>query len=686
MTRGAALRLLAAAVACVALPLLADRLFPPDLSRLHASALILLDHDGNLLDGHVSHDGAWRLPATAASVDPAYLRLLLRTEDRRFNGHPGIDALAMGRAVLQRLGRGRIVSGGSTLAMQAARLLAPHPHDLRGKLSDMLRALQLEWRYGRAGVLGIYLTLAPEGGNVEGLRAASLLLFGHEPAHLTPREAALLVALPRRPARLDPARLDPARPDPARLDPARAPVALEAAARSVLARAGWPVPADMHAPWRRTMPHDAPHLLASVAQDGRSDVVRTTIDAGLQRGVTLAARGAVPPPHGEYAALVLRRDRSVAAWLGGSAGPGDAGVGGAGVTSSCAGNAVDMIRARRSPGSALKPFIYGLAFGDAVLTPETLLDDRRMRLGNYAPHDFDRGEHGIVTAAEALRQSYNLPAVAVLQRVGPSRFAAALGNAGIHLALPAGAAPTLALALGGDALSAADLAALYASLVRDGRVAPLRLLADAPDPRGVPLLSASAAHSVLGVLAANPPPDGTAAGSRLIAYKTGTSYGERDAWAAGVSPGWTVVVWAGRPDGTPVPGLTGRGTAAPLMERLFELLPPDGGQSGFVAPPAVAARSLSPALRRYHAAGRGPQIVYPPPGSAIESRRADGTMTPVGLEASGGRPPYRWRVDGAPLTVLPGGEPGWVPDGIGFAHVSVTDDDDRSAAVELRIR
>ena len=183
-----------------------DRLLPPDLSRLHASALILNDRTGARLDGRTSVDGMWRLPLAAPQVDPVYLQMLLRTEDRRFYWHPGVDPLSMARAFAQLVMRGHIVSGGSTLAMQASRLLSPHRHSLRGKLLDMARAVQLEWRYGRRGVLDIYLTLTPEGGNIEGVRAGSLLYFGHEPDHLAPQEAALLVAIPRHPATLRPGR------------------------------------------------------------------------------------------------------------------------------------------------------------------------------------------------------------------------------------------------------------------------------------------------------------------------------------------------------------------------------------------------------------------------------------------------------------------------------------------------
>ena len=646
--------------AAVAALLCLDRSLPPDLSRLQTQSLILRDADGHLLDGRTTPDGAWRLSTAAGDVDPAYLALLLRTEDRRFRLHGGVDPLAMLRAAAQRLVRGHVVSGGSTLAMQAARLLAPHRRSLAGKLVEMLRAMQLEWRLGRTGVLNAYLTLTPEGGNIEGIGAASLLYFGHDPKHLTASEAALLVALPRRPAAL--------RPD-------RYPLAAERACLRVLAGGGTARPPILPAVHRWAVPHVAAHLLATLWGQAARGLVPTTIDGALQRAVTRLARSTPPPPHGEYAVIVVSPDRHVAAWLGGSAVPG----------TSVAGAAVDMVRARRSPGSTLKPFIYGLAFDDGLLRPDTVIDDRRMRLGDYAPQDFDRRFRGSVRADEALRQSLNLPAVQVLRLVGASRFAAALSATGVTLSLPRrGSHATLALALGGVGLTMQELAGLYVGLAAGGRVSrPRATLGLLPSSS---LLTRRGANEVVQILAATEPPDGQAWGERTVAFKTGTSYGDRDAWAAGVSSGWTVVVWAGRPDGTASPGITGRTTAAPLMGRIFDLLPETDVISAVRTPATAATAPLMPLLRHLGGAEGPPQIVYPPPGAVIESRRQDGTMAPVGLEAAGGRPPYRWIANGEQLSALPGGEPFFLPDGIGFSVLSVTDAANQSSVVSFRVR
>ncbi len=650
---------LLAGVACAAGMTALDRLRPPDLSRYRARSLVLLDREGRLLDGRTSSDDAWRIATRRGDVDPAYLRLLMLTEDRRFPLHPGVDPFAIARAAVQLAVRWHVVSGGSTLAMQTARLLSPHRHDLVGKLRDALRALQLEARYGRAGVLDMYLTLTPEGGNIEGVEAASLLYFGHGPAHLSPREAALLVALPRRPTAW--------RPD-------RYPLAAEAAARHVLDRAGIAPGLDPQPTRRVSMPHDAPALLAHEWALGRRGRVRTTIDGDLQRSAMRISAAMEPPAHGEFATIVTRHDHSAAVWIGGS-----------GAAAGCRGCAVDMVTAHRSPGSTLKPFVYGMAFDAGVLTPETAIRDERLGFSGYMPRNFDHVFHGVSTARVALQQSYNLPAVQVLRQVGPARLVAGLAACGIRMVLPAGATPNLALALGGGGITMRDLASLYGSLDDGGQVHPVIVEMSARDA-GTRLMEPRAAREVAEILRGTPPPAGvvdwTAHG---VAFKTGTSYGQRDAWAAGTTPDWTVIVWAGRPDGTASPGITGRGTAAPLMARILDVLQQDEPGRTEAVSPLPRLNLLSPSLRSL-GTDDGPHLLAPLPGSVVESMEQDGVMAPIGLEASGGVTPYRWMVNEVPVRALPGGTPSWSPDGPGFAHVSVTDAAGRSSATDIRVR
>jgi penicillin-binding protein 1C len=665
--RASAFLLAAAALAGVAAIAL-DRIFPPDLTRYATRSFELRDAGGRTLHVALAADGRWRLPAWPEDVDPRYLSLLLAREDRRFWRHPGVDPIALGRAIRQLVASRHVVSGGSTVTMQVARLLMPHRHTLASKLIEMARAVQLERHYGKRDILAMYLTLAPFGGNIEGVRAASLIYFEHEPDRLSDGEAALLVALPQSPTRL--------RPD-------RHRERAVAATHRVLARAGRdPDAVASVSTARHPLPALTPHLAQRLA--GKPSPVATTLEAPLQMAVEALSKREKPWFGGraDLAALVVRNaDRAVLAYLGGA-------------DYFAPGGMVDMVRARRSPGSALKPFIYGLAFDDAVIVPETLIEDAPLRIGDYAPQNFDRDFHGTVTVREALQQSYNLPAVAILDRIGPVRFCAALAQAGVRIALPPGTAvPGLPIALGGLAISLEDLARLYVALADGGEVGPLRLLASDPMGARTALLTRAAAHQVGDILRDTPRPDGVSpARSRAVAYKTGTSYGFRDAWAVGYSGRYTVAVWVGRVEGSPRPGAFGINTAAPLLFRIFDLLPQEPPP-----PPAMksaGAHRLAPLLRRFSAEGEAalppepaaPRIVYPPPGATLEIVAAGGATVPIALEASGGKPPYRWVVNGIPLPKPAlGSVMSWVPDGPGFARISVTDADDRASSEELRL-
>jgi penicillin-binding protein 1C len=639
--------------------LLADRLFPPNLTRYETLSLAVEAADGTTLSVLTSADGDCRLPATPGDVDPKFLRLLVATEDKRFFSHPGIDPIAMARAVVQLITHGHVVSGGSTLTMQVARLLTPHPHTVTGKLRDIARALQLEAHFSKSQILAMYLTLAPYGGNIEGIRAASLIYFQQDPDHLTMAEAALLVALPRSPERL--------RPD-------RHPQAALAATRRVLALAGLSpnFPAtDLPALARHKLPQVAPHLAEHVRGMGFAGIVRTTIDAQLQTGTAaLAGRElAYLGRDANIAALIIdNRTRNIRAYLGGA-------------NFFAPGGEVDMVRATRSPGSTLKPFIYAMALDDGLITPATLIEDAPIDIAGYAPQDFDKSFRGLVTATEALQQSYNLPAVQLLRAIGPARFAAMLRGAGAPLRLQGGAA-SLPIALGGAGISLQNLGVLYAALANAGQANPLTFLPGPPGP-GTPIMTPNAAAQIAAILRGVPPPDGFAGDeSRSIAYKTGTSYGFRDSWAAGFSPDDTIIVWTGRTDGTPSPGAYGRLTAAPLLFKLFALLPPD------ISAPPPAPTENAPALKRFNQPpafiNKSPQITFPPNGAILQVTDRDGSRIPISLEAQGGAPPYRWVINGDMLPAAPIGiSMSWLPPGPGFAHIAVIDKNESATSEDI---
>lgn len=629
--------------------LLLDRLFPPDLSRLASVGTEVRDQRGRVLALLPAPGGVWRFRSAGDQVAPVLRDLLIAVEDQRFWSHPGIDPLALGRAALQWASAGRVISGGSTLSMQAARLLEPRPRTLRSKLIEMARAVQLEARFGKQGVLDIWLTLAPYGGNLEGVRAGSLAWFGVPPEALEPAQAALLVAIPRRPEALRPDR------HPARAQALRDRVlAVGREAELFDAAEAPPVP---HA--RVRLPRHAPQPLTALAAATRAPSITTTLDRPLQAALERLAAERLPTLADRVSMAILVADapsREIRAIHGGAWGD------------TARAGSLDLTQALRSPGSALKPFIYGLAFQDGLAAPDSVLGDLPRQFGGYAPENFDRGFAGTVTAAEALRRSLNLPAVALLERVGPVRFMVSLKSAGVRLVLPHGADPSLPLALGGVGISLRELTALYAALATDGRYAPLALTGEATTPH--PLLSRPAARMVADALT-HPVRGGGPAG---LAWKTGTSWGGRDAWAMGFDGRHVVGVWFGRPDGTPMPGATGLSLALPMMNRVFDLLPAD--------PRRPERAPTAPLMQGVEAANADAlRLLFPPPGAVLS---ADGQVT---IRVMGGRRPLTFLVDGSPLPTEPvRREATWRPASPGFYRLTVLDADGAAAQARVRVR
>ena len=685
-TCGAAL---AAILLAAATLVLLDRLFPPQLARYASPSTVVLDERGQILRAFTTPDQAWRLKTAAKEVDPAYLAMLEAYEDKRFASHWGVDPRAIARALWQWLAAGHVVSGGSTLTMQTARLLAPRPRTLLGKVGEMLRALQLERHFSKTEILSIYLTLAPFGGNLEGVRAAALAYFAKEPRHLSASEAALLVALPQAPERARPD-LHPVAAERARDKVLRRLATLGKLSESRLVEAlAEPIPER-----RAALPFLAPHLAAELAAAAApGSQLRTTLDARLQRRIEELVRRE-PGEEGVTIAVVVveNRDRRLRATLGSADFAAPFGQ-------------IDMTRAKRSPGSTLKPFIYGMGFDALLVRPDTIVEDAPLRLGDYAPQNFDREYHGEVTVREALQRSLNIPAVALLSRLGPLHFVAALRAAGAELAFEEGAtAPSLAVALGGVGISLNDLVMLYAGLADGGRVRPLVVRPEAASLRTRTLLTPAAAWYVSDILRGVVPPEplvqlplGTAL--RPIAFKTGTSYGFRDAWTLGYSEHYTVGVWVGRPDGAPRPGYYGIATAAPILFKVFALLPPEENAS---PPPAgiaasAPARKLPIALRRLAASGATPapgarptaplRILFPPADAKLELATEDGHFAAIALKAAGGTEPLSWVVDGKPVaaTKEPGEVAFFAPDGPGFAILSVIDAAGEAASETVRL-
>jgi penicillin-binding protein 1C len=660
---------------------------PPPFAAVAENSKLVLDRRGRLLRPFTTPGGLWRLPVTVDEVDPRYFALLFAFEDKRFHQHQGVDWRAMARALWQGVSNARPISGGSTLTMQAARLLDDQPtRSYTAKIGQMIRAWQLETQLSKREILELYMKLAPYGGNIEGVRAASLAYFGKEPKRLTLAEAALLVALPQSPQQRRPDRS----PDAAKL--ARKRVLERAANAGIISRieAEWasqqPLVTD-----RKNFPALAAHLSERMASATSASTVRLTIDARLQEAVeTLAARQAarVGP---KISAAIMVIDKASGEVL--------AHVGSAGYFDEDRNGPIDMTLAVRSPGSALKPFIYGLGFEEGLGHPETLIEDRPARFGGYAPENFDQTFHGAVSMRQALQSSLNVPAVKMLHAVGPARLAGRLRQAGFNVEVPR----NLAVALGGVGLRLEDLIGLYAALAHGGE--PLSLhykLADAPvadaklTPAPQALLTPVAAWYVADILRGAPPPAHAKGGG--IAFKTGTSYGFRDAWAAGFDGQYVAAVWLGRPDGTSTPGMTGLGAAAPLLFDVFAQLgaeraplpPAPFGVISAPLPPPLAAFREPEAITATASAEADPpvQIAFPPDKAELElATDTDGTPAALSFKAEGGALPFTWLVNGAPIETAPHRrETYWRPNGKGFIQLSVIDANGRVDRVNVRLR
>ncbi len=654
-----------------------DLIFPPPLERVREVSPVVVDHNGEWLMAFTTSEGKWRLEARLDEIDPEFQRRLVAIEDARFWLHPGVDPIALARAGVSYARQGRVTQGGSTITMQLARLLEPRPRTIQSKLIEMVRALQIERRWSKRRILAAYLTLAPYGGNLEGIRAASRAYFQRDPQWLDDAEMALLIALPQAP--------EARRPD-------RHPEAARAARDGVLnmmvgaglisaRRAGEGKQSGV--PSRAAFPFSAPHAAEELVAAHRGEsVIRASIDAGLQRDLeTLARTHAAGLERDAQVAIIAVdiRSRGVRARVGGAG-------------RDRAGGYIDMTRAIRSPGSVLKPFLYAIAFDEGIAAPETLVRDAPRRFGGYLPENFDRRFHGDVSLEDALRHSLNLPAVATLERIGAGRFHASLTRAGADVRLPrrAVAEPGLALALGGVGMRLEDLVQLYAALGDGGRARPLVTEGEAGLAFSRRFVRAETAARVIDILATSPHPAGripaqVAQGAPRVAFKTGTSYGFRDAWALGVANGYAIGVWVGRPDGTPRPGATGRAAALPILFQAFDLI---GAPAPTPGPIEADRHQAAPALTRLDSSGReGLSILFPPAGAEVLVLDYGAGSRGLSLAARGGRAPLTWYAEGERVeTESTSGRAIWRPSAPGFYDVTVVDADGESAHVRVRIR
>ncbi|EKT55718.1 peptidoglycan glycosyltransferase PbpC [Providencia sneebia] len=539
--------------------LIADKIWPLPIKQIEMARTVVAE-DGTPLWRFADKEGIWRYPVKLNEVSPEFVEALLAYEDHHFYEHPGVNPFSLFRALWQNVSSGRIVSGGSTISMQVARLVDPHDRTITGKLKQLWRTAQLEYHYSKDDILEMYLNRAPYGGTIEGIGAASWVYLNKAPNKLTSGEAALFAVLPQAPSRL--------RPD-------RYPQRAQAARDKVLDRLAeygvWPIEKTedikQEQIWLapRKNPHLAPLLARRVVKEVQESIVETTIDASLQRqleDMALNWKNQLPKQTSLGLLVVDHTDMSVKAYIGSIDFQDTQRFG-----------HVDMITAWRSPGSTLKPFLYGLALDEGLIHAESLLQDVPRRFDDYRPGNFDSGFNGPVSVSDALVRSLNLPVVQLLDVYGSKRFTAQLRNVGTELRFPLASEPNLSLILGGTAARMDDLVSAYSAFARQGQVSPLRYR-PSDVVRNRQLMSPGAAWIIRRIMGgeARPVPDSSLSPQLNLAWKTGTSYGYRDAWAIGVNPRYTIGVWVGRPDGTPVAGQYGYATAIPIMNQVNNLL------------------------------------------------------------------------------------------------------------------
>ncbi len=643
------------------------------------TSVVVEDRNQLLLRAYTVADGRWRLPAVIGDVDPRYISGLLAYEDKRFYWHSGVDPKAVLRAVAQAIWNGRIVSGGSTLTMQVARLLEESGTGRLGpKLRQARLAMALERKLSKEEILNLYLLLAPFGGNLEGVRAASRAYFDKEPGRLTPAQIALLIALPQSPEKRRPDK----HPESAKKARDRVLIRLTTAGELPLdeATAG---KHEIIPSARKPFPSIAAHLSDRVRRADRLAAVHgLTIERSLQKSIEKLVVQHVSDNENGVSAAVLVMDHQNGEIL--------ASVGSAGYLDHERLGFVDMTKAIRSPGSTLKPLIYGLAFDRGLAHPDTLIEDRPTAFGEYAPQNFDKQFYGTVSVRSALQHSLNIPAVALLEAVGPAQLMATMRRAGVKAKLPSSATPGLAIALGGLGLSLEDLVVLYGGIARGGLPARPKIrvtsTADIPLKR---MLSAESAWQIGNVLTGVKGP--FLSPDNDLAFKTGTSYGYRDAWAVGFDGRHVIGVWLGRPDGASVPGILGADLAAPLLFDVFSRLKPKLDPLP-VPPPAtllVSNADLPQPLKRFRGPNwvfkadiGGPEIAFPPDGARMEML-ADG---PLVVKVRNGTPPFTWIADGIPVQIATRERQAELfPSGRGFLDLSVIDVNGLSERVRVEL-
>lgn len=569
LTAFAALSILFITYAIIILP---STVFKPDFST------VILDTNGEILRVYLNNQQQWQLPYQPAKIPDKLEKAVLFYEDENFYYHPGINPLALLRATGQIIVNGRIISGGSTLTMQTARLAAPKKRTFFNKFTEMVQALYLELRFSKAEIFRLYLENAPYGGNIVGIPAASRRYFAKEAEYLTWAEAALLAVIPNSPSMINPVKNSP------KLLLKRNKLLYRLYQSGAFDRTTLLLSMRENIPTGSIpFPLNVPQLSNRLKKDQPGTVIKTTIDLSLQNEANQICQryaGSLRELGIANLAVIVAETQS---------GKVRAYVGSQDFRDSSALGEIDGVQALRSSGSVLKPFLYAQAFGGGVIQPQSLLEDIPVNYGSFSPVNADRRYNGLIQAEDALTRSLNVPAVRLLSEIGLTDFYTLLLSGGITSFTKTPEHYGLTLILGGAEVQLAELAALYRTLGRMGKYSPLQYLDSTGVTTNRQIFSPGASWLTLNILK-----DVKRPGSEVywpyfdssypLAWKTGTSFGNRDAWAVGVSPEWTIGVWTGNFQGGNNPNLSGTNSSGPLLFQIFHSLPKQKGQNWFTKP------------------------------------------------------------------------------------------------------
>lgn len=566
-------RLVIVAVSIFVLFLLLNFLFPLR-DRITYSTIVAGNQD-EILNAFLTPDDKWRMKTELSEISPLLRKTIIAKEDKYFYSHPGVNFLAVGRAGIMNIFYRKRTSGASTITMQVARALEHRPRNVFSKMIEMFRAFQLEWKYSKDEILQLYLNLVPYGGNIEGVKAASLLYFNKNPDHLSLAEITALSIIPNRPSSL---------------------VIGKSNDQIVIERNRWlhkfsedglftkkeiedalsePLTAT-----RGTVPKFIPHLSYRLTQGSGETTVHTFIRMNSQRKVEKITEDYVRALklmniHNAAVVVIDNKTHRVISY-----------VGSAGFSDTSDAGQVNGAAAIRQPGSTLKPLLYGLCFDEGLFTPKTILDDVPVNYSGYAPENYDQKFNGYVSVEYSLDHSLNIPAVKSLRLLGKEKLIGKLTSCGFSQIRKDQNKLGLSMILGGCGATLEELTGLFSAFANDGKYIPPRMVQSDTMRKSVTLLSPAASFMVTDILSRINRPDfplnwASTEHMPKIAWKTGTSYGRKDAWSIGYNKNFTIGVWVGNFSGTGVPELSGANTATPLLFKIFNTLDYDSNSEWY---------------------------------------------------------------------------------------------------------